>query len=723
MAYLEEFKKRIANRDFTKFLQLWEEYCISDSVEAEEFIEILEMVKRSDFANSFGKFAEMGLPLWETIKDPDDSHKVLKLITDIQTTNSPIIKETVLAQLEKKHKKHPQYEAFMKCLGLRNRPQFQNSLSNFDLLAHFIKGNCVFHVGGWGTGEIMDVSFLREQIMVEFENVSGQKPISFANAFKTLIPLDSNCFRARRFINPDELEQEARKDPVVVVTLLLEDLGPKTAAEIKDEMCVLIIPENDWVKWWQGARAKIKKSTLISTPAHLKDPFSLRHQELTHEQQLQQVIQGNKSIKEVLLMTYNFVRDLPNLLKKQELREAVKTKICSILNDPKATESEKLQAPIFMEYLFNQEIPGHLLKDEIKNLSNIEDVVNGIEIIAFKKRALIAIKSVREDWIDLFLSFLHTMNNTALRDYLLKELSEPAVVSRLADFLKKLKAHPEKHPETFIWYFQKIVKPTKESYPFMDKEGQCKFLESALILLHKIESDSEQRDLIKKIYTFLTEKRYAIIRQIIEGSSEEFIKEFLLLSSKTHIFTDHDKKILQSLAEVVHPSLGNGKKEDAFDSDPNIVWTTEEGYRRVHERIKQISSVEMIETAREIEIARAHGDLRENSEYKFAMEKRSRLQSEIRTLSNQIHRARIITENDFDPNKVGICSVVKIEDPKGQLQTYTILGTWDADTEKNILSPQSRLAQAMLGCEKNQEFEFNNETFKVVDFKSYFAKE
>ena len=54
---------------------------------------------------------------------------------------------------------------------------------------------------------------------------------------------------------------EGKDDPDVLIRVLLKDLGPKTAQEIKDELCELVIPEKDWSKWWQAARAKIKKDT------------------------------------------------------------------------------------------------------------------------------------------------------------------------------------------------------------------------------------------------------------------------------------------------------------------------------------------------------------------------------------------------------------------------------------------------------------------------------
>jgi transcription elongation GreA/GreB family factor len=129
----------------------------------------------------------------------------------------------------------------------------------------------------------------------------------------------------------------------------------------------------------------------------------------------------------------------------------------------------------------------------------------------------------------------------------------------------------------------------------------------------------------------------------------------------------------------------------------------------------------MIDNAREIEEARAYGDLRENSEYKFALERRSRLQGELQLLSKQLNLARILTPADIDVTAVSPGTAVVIENSKGQLLSYTLLGPWDADVEKNILSFQSKLAENMLGLRIGEKFEFQNEKFKIVKIESFLS--
>src|SRR6185437_26726 len=143
--------------------------------------------------------------------------------------------------------------------------------------------------------------------------------------------------------------------------------------------------------------------------------------------------------------------------------------------------------------------------------------------------------------------------------------------------------------------------------PFADKEGKCRFFEAFFVLLAHLEQGTSHKDLIKKMGTLLTAGRYAIVREIMQGASLEAVQEFVLLATKCPSLTDH-VKILQSLAEVVHPSLAKGSKQE--ESDQAVIWTTEEGYHNTKMRMQQIATVEMVENAKEIEIARSHGDLR-----------------------------------------------------------------------------------------------------------------
>ncbi|GAB4234342.1 MAG: transcription elongation factor GreA [Chlamydiales bacterium] len=714
MSYVEEFRERIENGELDKAMQLWEEYSNGDQVDPDEFKEILILIKNSEFAESFGPYAETALPLWSQIQDVAKAYDIIKLIIDLETTNSSLLGEIALKVVTERFGENPEFKNWLRIIGLRGLENFQGSVRNCELLAHMEPGKFVFHSGGWGTGELIDISPIREQVSIEFENVQRRRDLSFENAFKTLIPLPNDHFLSRRFGNPDQLESEARKDPSAVIRLLLRDLGPQTAADIKEELCEWVIPEEDWSKWWQTARNRLKKDTFIHTPSNLKEPFRLHETEVTHEERFQKEIHHASDIDEIILTSYNYIRDFPNLFRTQEAKQDLLNKIMSLLEDESLEPHQELEVAIFAEQLLGQQLEGYAIRDLVKKLDPIKTWIDKIDILAFKKRALQSIRKHREDWPELFVTMLFSRQHGPIRDYVFSELNQGETVPLVKQNLKDMIEHPERSPEAFVWYFQKLI-GTKEDIPYSEPEGNRKFLESLLILLSKIEFDDEYRDLSKKIYQLLTGKRFGNVRTIIEGASETFLSEFLLLVSKCRTLTTHDIKIMNSLAQVVAPNVG--KKEEVIEE--SIIWTTEEGFQKAKQRAEEIEKVELQQNTKEVKTARALGDLRENAEYKSALEQRSRLQGELKSLMESLNIARVITPQDIHTQEVGVGNVVTLHNAGGEKITYTILGPWDANPDENILSFHSKLSQAMIGKSVGDTFEFRDEKYTIEDIKSY----
>lgn len=719
MSYLEEFKLLIEDAKLANFLRLWEEYCMADQIDADELNRILKMIKNSTLAKTFGQFAETALPLWQKIEDATQAAETLRLVLDLQTTNSPLLADLATDFLKRHYGGHKHFTEKLRIVGLLTRRSFQGAISNYELLSHMDKGKFVFHTGGWGVGEVMDISLLREHVVLEFEGITALKDLSFDNAFKNLIPLPSEHFLSRRFGDPDALEKEGKEDSIFLIRLLLKDLGPKTAQEIKEELCELVIPESDWQKWWGAARSKIKKDTKIKSPKSAKEPFVLREEDVPHEFRFKEALKEAKGIDAQIQVIYNFTRDFPEVLKNLELKQNIKTVLLEGLEGderlPDMSLARKIQITFMLEDIFPDEFP-EASASLIKQIENIEAILSLIEIIAFKKRTLTVIRAHRPDWTAVFLHLIFIVSQGPLRDYLFKELeSETGTKDLLKQRIHELLNKMTLYPEAFFWYFQKII--SGDAVPYNDQESQFQFLEAFLILLHFIEDKSEYRELSKKMHQLLVAKRYEVVRNMIQNASVEYLQEFLLLASKCQSFTKHDLRIFHNLAEVVQPELGKMKK--AEKEEVEIIWTTQEGYQKVQERIQHIGTVETVDNAREIEAARALGDLRENSEYKFALERRSRLQAELKTLTQQLNKARILTKEDITTDSVNVGAIVNLLDSKGKKVTYTLLGPWDADPDQHILSFQSMLAQAMIGHKEGESFDFQGEHYTVKGIKSY----
>lgn len=720
MAYLKDFRERILNNDYPGFLKIWEEYCYGDQPDGEEIIAVLESVKASELARHFGVHVDRVLQtLWRELRDPEHIHGVLSLVFDLQTTNSEELADMATEYLKSKYENDPMLNEKLKLVGLRNRDQFQCAISNFELLTHFKKGNFVFHTSGWGTGEILDVSMIRQEVTIEFEHVLGAQHFSFEKAFKNLIVLKNDHFYSLRFGFADDLEKLARANPTEVIKMLLRDLGPKTAAEIKEELADLVIAEEDWNKWWQAARSKIKKDTKIESPKELKKPFKLRSKEEPHEVALHRALENKPGVHATIQLVYAFLRDHPETLKSQEFRSSLEARMTELLEAEQLNESQKLQVLFFLSDL-NVASAAQQVEELVDQMSGICDSVRSMAVMGFQKRTLQHIRKQRKDWQEIYLELLFSVDSNLLRDFILAELDQPETKAELTKKLASLLVHPLSYPEIFVWYFQKLI-AVNATVPFSNSEGKNDFFEGLLILLDHLEKKVQYRDLSKKILALITFNRYKIVRDIMEHSSLEEVKEYLLLATKCGCMTDHDVKILHSLGEVVYPALASIRKEkDRSSNEENTLWTTREAYEQTIARIQHISTTEMIRCAAEIQEARSHGDLKENHEYKAALERKARLQSEMKSLSDEVARARIITSADISTDEVSIGTVVNCTDSKGEHTQHTLLGPWDANAEKRILSFQSKFAQAMKGFTVGGKFEFQGETFTITDIFNYF---
>jgi len=125
---------------------------------------------------------------------------------------------------------------------------------------------------------------------------------------------------------------------------------------------------------------------------------------------------------------------------------------------------------------------------------------------------------------------------------------------------------------------------------------------------------------------------------------------------------------------------------------------TASGLRRLKEELKQLQTVERMKISKEIEVARAHGDLRENAEYHAAKEKQSHIEGRILSLNDWIARAEVIDVSKLSGDKVVFGATVKLLDVETDKEvTYTLVGELEADIKRRLISVTSPLARGLIG--------------------------
>ena len=126
---------------------------------------------------------------------------------------------------------------------------------------------------------------------------------------------------------------------------------------------------------------------------------------------------------------------------------------------------------------------------------------------------------------------------------------------------------------------------------------------------------------------------------------------------------------------------------------------TAEGLKKLEEELAQRKSVIREEILERIKEARAQGDLSENSEYDQAKEDQGKNESRIVELEQMIKTAVIIdTSASSKEGKVSLgCTVVLKDMETDEEETYTLVGTTEADPFDNKISNESPVGKAVIG--------------------------
>ena len=125
---------------------------------------------------------------------------------------------------------------------------------------------------------------------------------------------------------------------------------------------------------------------------------------------------------------------------------------------------------------------------------------------------------------------------------------------------------------------------------------------------------------------------------------------------------------------------------------------TQEGKQKLENELEQLKTVRRKEVVERIKIARSFGDLSENSEYDSAKDEQAFVEGRITTLENMIRNAKIIEEDVENSSIVSLGkSVTFVELPDGDEETYTIVGSAEADPFEGKISNDSPIAKSLMG--------------------------
>src|SRR5690606_38998115 len=224
-------------------------------------------------------------------------------------------------------------------------------------------------------------------------------------------------------------------------------------------------------------------------------------------------------------------------------------------------------------------------------------------------------------------------------------------------------------------------------------------------MLTAIERDQFLEKKTNKLRDYILSDQELIV-ELIESADIDVIKDLTRALQLSPSFDDMDKRSLLARIVKSFPAVQSLISAEHVKQDVTLLVTWESLERRKKEYHELVEKT-IPANAKDIALARSYGDLRENHEYKAAKETQKVLMRRKAELERDLTRAR---GPDFSNPRTDVvspgCEVHVVETGRDHHETFKILGAWDFDHDKGIISYLSPIAQNLLNRRVGEEVEF-----------------
>jgi transcription elongation factor GreA len=724
------------NKDYSNLEEIWPilvEHNFDD-------IPFFERIERILLANREKSRIVIALfPVMEVYKKEKDYDRTIYFLKKI-LENEPLSQKArndLIRTYKEKYANHSLLEEFLKMSEIgNNKKPIKACIANFERNIVFDTNNYVMH-RNWGVGKIQSISSQSDSIVVDFQDKKNHK-LSIQMAITSLKPLKKDHIWVKLYENPSEIHRLFNEDIAnFIVELLTSYENVMTLADIKAEIVGRFLKKNeDWTKWWNKAKLALKKDPRIGFNPKKKDEVIFRPKPISLSEELTDKFNAQTDMNKKLDIA------LEALEVSREAEDAVESFNHFYYEEEEAKDPTRriiayLYLDIASRYFEADDLPRHQKPEDIaKILSEMtkEEVLqlskqlNNVEV----KRGLVnQIAKHHPAYMEIFNGLLFEVP-VKINRYVFQQMVHESKFAELNAFLETAMNKSKENPEVFLWVAKTILTGSW-NYSWINISENELILRVFRLLkpLAKIEEKgSKLKNLANEI---LFGSGQEVISRVIKNSDEEYVRKIYALYKEVPYITDTEKEkflnLINSLKTIQWKTDSHSEEEDSYEDPlsnlpPNSVLVTKKGFIAKKEVFDHLVNVEMAENSRDIGEAQEKGDLRENAEYKAAMERQSQLQAEIKKLEQELKNVSIIDLDNVNTDRINVGCLVKLQNMSNNEEVYySILGPWDADTEKNIISYQSPMGKALLGKKSGEEahvvFEGSQMAFRVLEISRY----
>jgi transcription elongation factor GreA len=204
-----------------------------------------------------------------------------------------------------------------------------------------------------------------------------------------------------------------------------------------------------------------------------------------------------------------------------------------------------------------------------------------------------------------------------------------------------------------------------------------------------------------------------LLIKYIGESDETRVRRLMPTILNIHELKDEYIIKMRFAIKTTHPEI---VFEDEVESVTNTkqLLVTQRAYELKQGELKYLVDVAIPQNSKEIGQAMEKGDLRENAEYKYALEKQDLLKQQVKSLTESLNRAQILKPEDIKSNIILFGTMITLNSIDGdKTEKYTILGPWESDPSKKIISYTSPIGETLMNKAVGDSIELGTKNNKM----------
>jgi transcription elongation GreA/GreB family factor len=563
----------------------------------------------------------------------------------------------------------------------------------------------------WGCARVAGADFLLGQLDLEF--LGGRKQaMQMAFAASSLTPIPETHVEARRLADAAAVQKEALDQPVDFVHRVVSDFNSRLTLDALSDYLGAVLPDSAFPKpgpgafkrWWTSLRNKLKGDGRFVVPSKKNEFVVVRERPASPHLDIVDAFEKARQPKdqaaaaEALLKGLEKFGGAPDELQR----------VLGLLE--KAADDHQRRNPAHSIHLL-------CVRDEILERGKTPLPEGALTLTAFLSHppahlaALIA--PLPPARIRHALEAGAALGGTAGDNLLLEVvregdgkvvteatrlLLEQGHLEPLREHLSRSIAERNTNPELLAWYL------AKRPEGFGDLLNPAT-LEAAITVVERENIKDSKR--AAKLHKVLADDK-KLMAEALASSDREAARDLMRKIMRTAVFEEMDKRALLARAIKARPELQellevNEDKSAAAAPAAKMLTVSWASLEKRKQDYDELVNVRIPANSRDIQVAREQGDLRENAGFKFAKEQQGVLMRQKAELEHQLANCRGTNFENPDTSRVGLGTTVRLRDSAtGSEEVLHILGAWDGDSAKNIVSYLAAAATALIGHEAGE---------------------